>query len=310
LNVIAIIVYGLICLEGVAFADLDVSLELKPSLKYKNLRSFEDAIGKPGCLLKSEKIWFFAPKEYESSSKVILPYLTAAYEELFEITGTDTEYIIVVYNFPEGHKDAFGGTSNCVLWYDDSNLRLENFEEWTKYKVPHVSGYIEEMAHNFVHARKVQFGWEMVGWSISIQASKKVAANPAFLRQLKNTRKTQLITFKKYLKNKLTFPSDVPANKVDRIHAFILGQCEKKYGNNFWRDFFANVEKRSKSLKEAVKLKGGKAIRNRRYQISIECFEELKGIDFKRKLSKYGISLTASIKSLEPESKKWNRKLK
>ncbi len=282
---------------------------LKPTLKYRDLPAFEKAIGKPGCLLKSTHVWFFAPKEYESSARTILPYLTAAYDELHRITGIHAEYIIVVYSFPKGHKEAFGGTSNCVLYYDDSNLRLEDFEEWRKQKVPHVSGYVEEIAHNFVHAARVQFGWEMVGWSVSVHATRKVAPTGVLLRNLRRTRQGQYETYKQYKKLDCTFPPDIPGNLVDRIHAYLLWQCEKKYGPDFWKDFFANVKTRHEDFVEAAEIKGQNAKRNRRYQLSVECFDALKNINFKEMLQQAQISLTTDIKSLDPENKNWNRKL-
>lgn len=97
---------------------------LNPSLKYPDLARFQNAIGQEACLLQSEHVWFFAPKTYESSANIIYPYLVKAYEALRQIVSVDTEYVIVVYNFPKGHPDVTGGTSNCVIRYDDSNLRL------------------------------------------------------------------------------------------------------------------------------------------------------------------------------------------
>ena len=64
-----------------------------------------------------------------------------------------------------------------------------------QHRVPHVSGYIEEIAHNFVSATKAQFGWEMIGWSVGIEASQKVAPNPIFAASLRATREEQRKTF-------------------------------------------------------------------------------------------------------------------
>jgi len=283
---------------------------LNPSLKYPDLISFEKAIGQKACLLQSEHIYFFAPKFYEAESKIIFPYLTKAYDTLKEIVGIDTEYIIVVYNFPKGHPDAWGGTSNCTLWYDDSNLKLYQQEEWKHYKIPHVSGYIEEMAHNFVSATKAQFGWEMVGWSIGTKVSTMVAKNPYYTKFIKQTREEQEKTFKRYVALGFTFPSDIPSNLVDRIHAYLLYLCEQKYGQNFWKDFFKEINKHKKELDDAVRLSNDDAIRNERYRITVECFNVLQGINFKELLEKNGISTTVDIKSLHPTNPNWNRKLK
>jgi len=282
---------------------------LNPSLKYPDLTSFEKAISQKACLLQSEHVYFFAPKFYESESKIIFSYLIKAYDALKEIVGIDTEYIIVVYNFPKGHPDAWGGTSNCTLWYDDSNLKLYQHEEWKRYKIPHVSGYIEEIAHNFVSATKAQFGWEMIGWSIGTKVSTAVAGNPYHTKFIKQTREEQEKTFKRYVALGFTFPSDIPSNLVDRIHAYLLYQCEQKYGQNFWKDFFKEVNKHKKELDDAVRLNNDDAIRNERYHITVECFNVLQGINFKELLEKNGISTTTDIKSLHPTNLNWNRKL-
>jgi len=88
-----------------------------PSLKYPDLASYESAIGEPGVLLERDHVWLFAPKTFDREARVILAYLVKAYEELYAIVGVHTEHKIVVYHFPEGHPDAFGGTSNCTIWY-------------------------------------------------------------------------------------------------------------------------------------------------------------------------------------------------
>ncbi len=271
---------------------------LNPSLKYPDLPGFERAIGQPGALVKSDHVWLFAPKSLEKQARIVHQYLANAYDALYDIVGVHTKYTMVVYNFPKGHTDAFGGTSNCTIWYDDTNLRLDQHNEWTRHGVPHVSGYIEEMAHNFNYT---QFGWEMVGWSIGIKASQKVADNPIFARQFQKTRKVQADTFKRYKALDDTFPKDIPPNQVDRIHAQLLWQCEQEYGEDFWRDFFREAKKKR------VKLLLGS--RDERYKITIECFERLPGLDFRRLLRTHNISRTTDVKSLNPEEPGWNRKL-
>jgi hypothetical protein len=271
---------------------------VNPSLKYPDVASFERAIGQPAALLKDDHVWLFAPKNLEKEAKIVHPYLVKAYDALYDIVGVHTEYIIVVYHFPKGHADAFGGTSNCTIWYDDTNLKLNQHEEWTKHKVPHVSGYIEEMGHNFGYT---QFGWEIVGWSIGMKATQKVADNPVFRRSLDGTRRRQEETFAQYRALDNTFPKDIEPNKVDRIHGYLLWQCEQQYGPDFWQDFF----------KEAKKEKARLSVDNRdeRYRITVECFDRLPGLGFKRRLRTSGISRTVDVKSMNPEKPGWNRKL-
>jgi hypothetical protein len=47
---------------------------------------------------------------------------------------------MVVYHLPKG----WGGTGECVIEYDYTNLDFASSAEWTRHKVPHVSGYIED----------------------------------------------------------------------------------------------------------------------------------------------------------------------
>lgn len=280
----------------------DGTPRLNPRLKYPDLPSFEAAIGGPGCLLKSERVYIFAPKHREESAQTVLPYLTKAYDALYDIVGVHTKYIIVVYNFPPGHADASGGTSECTLWYDDTNLDLSQQEEWNTYKIPHVAGYIEEMAHNFVAATGAQFGWEMVGWNIGIKASEAVASNPIFDEELRHTRQGQAETCQRYRREGYVFPADIAPNQVDRIHAYILWECEQVYGPQFWKDVFAEIRREKQAFESAQD-------RDSRYQLTLECFNRLPGLDFKQRLTNDHISLTRDIKSLDPTAPTWNRRL-
>ena len=281
---------------------------LKPSLKFKTLPEYEEEIKEAGVLLENDYVYLFAPKIKSKEAKIIFDCLIKAYNELYKIVGMHTEYKVAVYHFPENNKHGWGGTSNCEIGYSYKNLDLASQKEWQQYKIPHVSGYIEEMAHSFVHATQIQFGWEMVGWSIGIQATKKVASNPIFLGNLKDTRKTQKITFDRYKKNGYVFPEDVPANKCDRIHAYILWLCEKEYGRNFWPDFFKEIRKEHNNLRNAVKLGSRDKIRNKRYQIVVDCFDRLEGLNFKRMLKIARISFTTDVKALHPEEPGWDRR--
>lgn len=283
---------------------------LSPSLKYTDLPTFEAAIAQPGCLMTSEHVWLFAPKSREEAAGIVFPYLVQAYGALRDIVGVDTEYIIVVYNFPKGNQEAFGGTGNCVIYYDETNLDLGSHPEWTQYHVPHVSGYIEEMAHNFVAATKAQFGWEMLGWSIGVQATHQVASNPIFVQDWTATYQNQADTYQRYVAAGYVLPADVPPNLVDRIHAYILAECERQYGPSFWKDCFAEIRKEASALRDAIQLGDGDPVRNERYRITIGCIDRLPGLDFKQMLQNSGISLTTDVKSLHPTEPGWNRRLR
>ncbi|MHC4266250.1 MAG: ankyrin repeat domain-containing protein [Planctomycetota bacterium] len=281
---------------------------LKPSLKFKNIEQFEKEIGEPAIILESENVCFFVPQRREKEARIVFKYLVRAYDELYKIVGIHTEYKIAVYAFPKGNPHGWGGTSNCSIEYDDSILEFKKHQEWIKFKIPHVSGYIEEMAHSFVHSTKAQFGWEMIGWSIGMKVTEKIAKNPINSKQLMETRTKQKETVRRYFKNGFVFPEDIEANLCDRIHAWILRECELKYGPTFWSDFFKELRGRRQELRDAVKLGQADKIRNVRYQITIDCFDHLPGLNFKDILRKYKISLTTDVKSLHPTEPSWDRK--
>ena len=281
---------------------------LNPNLKFPTLKAYQAECQEPGIMLDDDCLRLFAPKSKAREAKIIFKYLVKAYDELYRIVGIHPEYKLVIYHFPEGNEHGWGGTSNCTIWYSYKNLELESQKEWTQYKVPHLSGYIEEMAHNFDGAAGAQFGWEMVGWNLGMKVTRKVAGNPILTRQLKETRAVQRETFQRYRKAGYVFPEDLPDNLSDRIHGHILWMCERKYGADFWQDFFSQIQKEQENLKAAVYLRDPDKIRNRKYQITVECFDRLPKIEFKRLLKKYQLSLTTAIKSLRPTESGWDRK--
>jgi len=75
------------------------------------------------------------------------------------------------------------------------------------------------------------------------------------------TRNGQRETYERYRRLDFTFPSDIPENQVDRIHAYILNQCEQQYGAKFWHDFFLEAKKQTADLNSAS--------RDERYRITI-----------------------------------------
>ncbi len=286
---------------------------INPQLKFPTLKSYENQIKEPGVLIDGWYVRMYAPKKREAQARIIFGYLAKAYDELYAIVGRHPEYKIVVYHFPPGDTEGWGGTGNCTLWYSYKNLDLGSAEEWQRHKVPHVSGYIEEEAHNFVHATRAQFGWEMIGWSISAKVSQKVAGNPILREHIKDTRQKQVQTFKRYRRLGNTWPADIQPNLCDRIHAHILWMCEKRYGPGFWPDVFAELSKQRQRLIAAGRAEGTNDKRRiKRYQITLECFDRVlrrKNVDFKKDLQTFGISLTEDVKSLHPRDPGWNRKL-
>jgi hypothetical protein len=275
---------------------------LNPDLEFPTLASYEEAIKSPGVMLDRAHLRLFATADRREEAQTIFRYLIQAYDELYRLAGTHTQFKIVIYHFPEKSRWFSGGTSNCTLRYGYERLDLSKDKEWQRHGVPHVSGYIDEMAHNFVDVTGVQFGGEMVGWSIGIKVSQKVAANPILQSHIEHTRVFQEQTFDRYITDGYVLPSDVPANKVDRIHAHLLWECEQAYGSTFWSDFFKEVMASPDYFRQA---KG----RDERYQLTIACFDRLPGLRFSSRLNKLHISTTVDVKSLKPERKGWNRKL-
>jgi hypothetical protein len=290
-------------------ADPGSARTLNPSLKFKTAAEFKKEIGEPAALLDSDNVCFFVPKRREKEAKIVFRYLVKAYDALYQTVGTHTKYKIAVMAYPKGNPHGWGGTSECKIEYDESTLDLANQPEWTRHKVPHVSGYIEEMAHNFVDTTKAQFGWEMIGWSLGADVSQKVARNPILAADLRATREGQKRTFAQYVKNGHVFPTELSPNQCDRIHAWILYQSASKYGPRFWPDFFREIRSQKQSLYDAVHVGGADQIRNARYQITIACFDRLPGLSFTKMLKANGISLTTDVKSLHPEAPGWDRRL-
>jgi hypothetical protein len=287
----------------------EMPAQVKPTLKFPTIASYAKEISEPAVVFDDDYVRFYAPKRKEKEAKIVHRYLVRAYDELYRIVGVHTKYKIVVYPLPKSNPLCFGGTSECTIWHTDENLDFQSQEEWKRYRVPHVSGYIEEMAHNFVSASLAQFGWEMTGWSISKIVSEKVAGNPIHRRSLASARKIQAETFARYKRLNNTFPKDIPANKCDRIHAHLLFECEKQYGRNFWPDFFKEIRKARGELLAVSRSGPGDERRNARYRITIECFDRLMRGQFKKMLKNHGISLTTDVKSLRPKRPDWNRKL-
>ncbi|MFH1615158.1 MAG: hypothetical protein ABIG61_08765 [Planctomycetota bacterium] len=293
----------------ITLSDLRIlPLRLNPDLKFPTLDSYEQECNEAGVMLDSTYLRLFAPKKREREAQIIFDYLCKAYDEMYSIVGMHTEYKMVVYHFPENNRNAMGGTSNCTVWYSYDNLELESQKEWIQYKKPHLCGYIEEMAHNFVHASRAQFGWEMIGWTIGTKVTKQVAGNPVRIQEVNATRAGQKETFTRYCRAGYVFPEDLPANQCDRIHAWLLYICEKRYGITFWEDFFAQIRREHSNLLSAASLGRAEEIRNRRYQITIDCFDRLPEVNFKKLLEKYQISLTIDVKSLNPMEPSWDRK--
>jgi hypothetical protein len=272
--------------------------------------SYERVIGEPGVMMEADHVRFYAPKKREEEARIVHGYLVRAYNELHQIVGVHTKDKIVVYALPEDSPYRVGRTTQCKIWYTYKNLIFESQPEWQQHRVPHVSGYIEEMAHNFVGASLATFGNEAVGWSISKIVSEKVAGNPIHQRSLVNARKIQTKTFAEYKRLDNTFPKNIAPNLCDRIHAYLLYRCQRLYGPRFWSDFFKEVRNVRAELQAADRSGPGDQRRNARYRITIDCFDRLMKGQFKKMLKEHEISLTTDVRSIPYKSAKWKGKLR
>ncbi len=120
---------------------------------------------------------------------------------------------------------------------------------------------------------------------------------------MRATRAGQEQTFRRYVQGGYIFPADLPANQCDRIHAWLLHECEKScesQGGSFWKDFFAQVGEQSQAFAAAKD-------RDERYRITIGCFDRLEGLGFLSRLKDLRISTTTDVKSLNPEDPGWDR---
>jgi hypothetical protein len=136
-----------------------------------------------------------------------------------------------------------------------------------------------------------------------------VANNPTWEKTLRAKRREQDRTYRRYKRAGHVYPRDLEANTVDRIHNHLLHLCEKEYGGDFWRDFFVEVRKEKARLLNPAGAKGGDERRNARYAITVDCFERLEGLEFKKLLDENGISTTVATKTLANKPN-WNRRLK
>jgi hypothetical protein len=272
--------------------------------------SYERVIGEPGVMMEADHVRLYAPKRREKEARIVHGYLVRAYNELHRIVGVHTNEKILVYALPEDSPYRVGRTTQCKIWYTYKNLIFESQLEWQQHRVPHVSGYIEEMAHNFVGASLATFGNEAVGCSISKIVSEKVAGNPIHQRSLVNARKIQAKTFAEYKRLNNTFPKNIAPNLCDRIHAYLLYRCEMLYGPRFWSDFFKEVRNVRAELMAAERSGPGDQRRNARYRITIDCFDRLMKGQFKRMLEEHEISLTTDVRSIPYKSPKWKGKLR
>jgi hypothetical protein len=146
----------------------------------QSMAVYESRIGEVGLLLEDSNMQMWVPLRYETHSRVIFRYLQDGYAALKELFGDhDMSVKFSVEHYPEGSPYATGGTGALGgITYSYSNL-VDNTPEWNQYGIPHVSGYFEEMAHNFRFDIGPGFGfYEALGMMIGGEVALRVAWNP------------------------------------------------------------------------------------------------------------------------------------
>ncbi len=85
-------------------------------------------------------------------------------------------------------------------------------------------------------------------------------------------------------------------------------KCERQSAPKLWHDFFSEVRKQQAAF-SAPEAQGESRGLDARYRLTVECFDRLPGLNFKKLLEWSGISTTVAIQSLKPTQPGWNRKL-
>ncbi len=273
-----------------------------PTVVLRNLAEFEEAIREPALMLDSKYVRLFAPKKMETQARIAFPYIKKGYDTFYEMIGMHTNYKLVVYASPRWSPHCWGGTATgaTLIPYGYNLLDLETQEQWKRHRVPRLIGLFEEMGHDFTLGLGTRFGGEAIGMYLSGKVTMEVTGNPYSRDRRERGRKALKETMRRYIEAGYVFPDDIPGGVSDRIHHEILYQCEEKYGASFLRDFFTEVRKERDRLRSADG--------NTRYQITIDCFDRLPGLNFRELLRDLRISDKTSWYSLRPSRPDWDRR--
>ncbi len=281
---------------------------LSPERPYPTLGAYERAIGEPGVQVPGDAVWLFAPARAEAEGRTVFAYLVRLYGVLQQVVGQATDYPVVVYHLPENHPDLAGESDPGSLFFGYGALALANQEEWIGYNVPRLTDYAVALARQFVYATRAQFGGDSLAWSLGMRAALEVAPNPVTQRAYEAALAERIQVFQRYRALGNVFPPDLDPSLVDGIFAAFLFECEQAYGPAFWTDAFREIGAARPALLEAGALPEAQ-IRDARYRITVDCLDRLPGLRFKERLSAYGISAGTDVKSLNPESPRWDRRL-
>jgi len=164
-------------------------------------------------------------------------------------------------------------------------------EAWKKHRIPRMTGIYEEMGHCFIDNAGTPFATGGLGAFVSGIVNEKLVPTPEFRERRANWRKGQnYTTLMQYVENGYVMPARYRPGQTDRLYKAVLKLCEVEYGENLWRDFFAEARKRRTQL-----LLGD---RDEMHRIIVDCFDRLPGLEFRKILRKYRFSDKTSLATI------------
>jgi hypothetical protein len=178
----------------------------------QSMTEYESRIGETGLLLEDSNIQMWVPKRYEEHSQVVFKYLQDGYTFMMNLFGNhDMSVKFSIEQYPQGSPYIWGGTDAAgTIRYSCDNL-IDNTPEWNLYKVPHVVGYYEEMAHCFIHDLGAPGFYEALGLMIGWETALHAASNPYIQQQVDDGYQTCATTTAYYLMHNTGEPG-VPEN--------------------------------------------------------------------------------------------------
>lgn len=213
-----------------------------PKNSIGSLKAYERQIKCSGVLVESEHVSFFAPKSGSAYARLAVPILERAYNELGVLhAGMEPDYRISVEHYPRGHRRNFGGTSGGTLFYG-----FENIGRWEDKpgRVPHVIGYVEEMAHTFDSACGMG-AWlkEAFGNYSSQMITPRIAPCRGINGFVEDVARTDAETFDYYMKHNFRLPPNVTPNLFDRIYRHLFRMLEPSAKGRLLPRFYEEVKK-------------------------------------------------------------------
>ena len=248
----------MILLIGIFAGALDIQLVkgVKPLAPngVQNLATYETRVGENGLLLEDDNLQMWVPLRYENHSRIIFDYLETGYGNLSSMFGAhEYPYKFSVEHYPSGSPYFWGGTdARGTIRYGYSNLE-DDTPEWNNYRVPHMIGYYEEMAHSFAYDFGiVDDGWgggfsvgfyETLGLMIGAEVTLRAAYNPYTETLISNNYQLFNETATHYLLHN-EGPPGVPSNIwPTRVFSHIFKtEVVDVYGWNAFADTFSRFQ--------------------------------------------------------------------